>query len=196
MKRRYTASMTKITLRPLALTAAFTALLTALPVSADQTDERLNGLFDRLGVSSDPASIRATENSIWEIWLQHSNPDVERLLVMGTQRMNARQFPEALLIFNELVNVVPDFAEAWNKRATLYYMVGNFEASIDDIEATLELEPRHFGALSGLGLVYLQQGELQKARQAFADLIAVHPNSPNAQENLRYVTEQLQKNLI
>ncbi len=183
-------------LRSLASTALICPLLYSLQAAADQTDERLDDLFDNLSVSSDPASIRATENRIWEIWLQHSNPDVERLLVIGTQRMNSRQFPEALLIFNELVNSVPDFAEAWNKRATLYYMVGNFEASIEDIEATLKLEPRHFGALSGLGLVYLQQGELQKARQAFAELIEVHPNSPNAQENLRYVTEQLQKNLI
>ncbi len=178
------------------LLAGLLMLAPAVPVHADQTDARLNALFADLGDSADIGRIRATENQIWEIWLQHANPDVERLLVMGTERMNTRQYPEALLIFNQLVESVPDFAEAWNKRATLFYMLGNFEASIEDIETTLALEPRHFGALSGLGLVYLQQGELQKAREAFENLIEVHPNSPNAQENLRYVIERLQRDLI
>jgi len=189
----------RTTSRVIRLALLLTTVLTAsapLLTHADQNDERLDGLFADLGSNSDIRRIRATENRIWEIWLQHANPDVERLLVIGTERMNNRQYPEALLVFNQLVESVPDFAEAWNKRATLFYMLGNFEASIDDIEATLELEPRHFGALSGLGLVYLQQGELQKARQAFEELIGVHPNSPNAQENLRYVIERLQKDLI
>jgi tetratricopeptide (TPR) repeat protein len=181
---------------PRLLLASLLLLIPVVPVNADQKDERLNELFADLGDTSDIGSIRATENQIWEIWLQHANPDVERLLVMGTERMNTRQYPEALLIFNQLVESVPDFAEAWNKRATLFYMLGNFEASIEDIETTLELEPRHFGALSGLGLVYLQQGELQKAREAFENLIEVHPHSPNAQENLRYVMERLQRDLI
>lgn len=178
------------------LLASLLLLIHVLPVHADQKDERLNALFADLGDTSDIRRIRATENQIWEIWLQHANPDVERLLVIGTERMNTQQYPEALLIFNQLVESVPDFAEAWNKRATLFYMLGNFEASIADIETTLELEPRHFGALSGLGLVYLQQGELQKAREAFESLIDVHPHSPNAQENLRYVIERLQRDLI
>ena len=115
---------------------------------------------------------------------------------IGTQRMNSRRYPEALLIFSQITENFPRYAEGWNKRATLYYMLGSFEESIADIEKTLELEPRHFGALSGLGLVYLQQDELGKARQAFEDLIAVHPNSRNAQENLEYVLERMRTEVI
>ena len=117
-------------------------------------------------------------------------------MVLGTEAMNRRQFPEALLIFTQIVENFPEFAEGWNKRATLHYLVGNTEASVSDIERTLALEPRHFGALSGLGLVYLQQGKLTQAKDAFEKLIAVHPNSPNAQENLRLVIEQIAVNII
>jgi tetratricopeptide (TPR) repeat protein len=164
--------------------------------AADQADSRLDALFEQLQLSENPAQIRTTESEIWSIWLTHPNSDVERLMVLGTEAMNRRQFPEALLIFTQIVETFPEFAEGWNKRATLYYLVGNTAASVSDIEKTLALEPRHFGALSGLGLVYLQQGKLTEAKDAFEKLIAVHPNSPNAQENLRLVIEQIAVNII
>ena len=167
-----------------------------LNLYADQTDERLNGLFEQLLLVSNPVVLRATENRIWEIWLEHENADVQQLLTLGTEAMNRRQFPEALLIFSQIVENFPDFSEGWNKRATLFYLVGNTDASIKDIKRTLELEPRHFGALSGLGLVYLQQGKLALAEEAFLQLITVHPNSPSAQDNLRLVREQRAANMF
>ncbi|HAJ76044.1 MAG: tetratricopeptide repeat protein [Gammaproteobacteria bacterium] len=163
---------------------------------ADQTDTRLDPLLTSLLVSGDLSAIRATENQIWEIWLQHANSDVEQLMQMGIQRMNFQRYPDALLIFNQIIENFPDYAEAWNKRATLHYLLGNLDESIADIEKTLELEPRHFGALSGLGLVYIQRDELSKARQAFENLVDVHPNSPNAQQNLKSVVESLRLNVI
>ncbi|MBQ86733.1 MAG: hypothetical protein CMQ16_10055, partial [Gammaproteobacteria bacterium] len=182
--------------------ARFTKLICGLSISAtlnlhaDQTDERLSGLFEQLSRVSNPVMLRATENRIWEIWLEHENIDVQRLVTLGTEAMNRRQFPEALLIFSQIVENFPDFAEGWNKRATLYYLVGNTDASIEDIKRALELEPRHFGALSGLGLVYLQQGKLALAEEAFLQLITIHPNSPSAQDNLRLVREQRAVNVI
>ena len=165
-------------------------------VPADQTDDRLETLFITLSSSSDEQVIRSTENQIWEIWFAHPNSDVERLMQIGVQRMNANRQTEALIIFSELVENFPDYAEAWNRRATLHYILGNYQESIDDIERVLSLEPRHFGALSGLGLVYLQLDQLRKAKEAFEDLIEVHPNSPNARENLRRVNEDLRLNVI
>ena len=162
----------------------------------DQTDPRLDELFVTLKQTADGQVIRITENRIWSIWLQHSNSTVEDLMQMGTVRMNSEMYSEALLIYNRIIENFPDYAEAWNKRATLYYMVGNHDASIADIEKVLALEPRHFGALSGLGLVYIQREELGKAKQAFEDLIAVHPNSPNAQQNLQSVIDSLRLNII
>jgi tetratricopeptide (TPR) repeat protein len=101
-----------------------------------------------------------------------------------------------VLIFTQLIENFPDYAEGWNRRATLHYILGNLDESVADIEKVLELEPRHFGALSGLGLVFLQQKQLSKAKQAFENLVDLHPNSPNAQENLRRVTEDLRLNVI
>ena len=122
-------------------------------VPADQTDDRLETLFITLSSSSDKQVIRATENQIWDIWFAHPNSDVERLMQIGVQRMNANRQSEAMIIFSQLVENFPDYAEAWNRRATLHYILGNYQESIDDIERVLSLEPRHFGALSGLGLV-------------------------------------------
>ena len=165
-------------------------------VLGDQTDARLDMLFRTLSSTSNTQIIASTENKIWEIWFNHPNSDVERLMQIGVQRMNANRQSEAMLIFNELIANFPDYAEAWNRRATLHYLLGNYQESISDIENVLALEPRHFGALSGLGLVYLQLEQLGKAKQAFEDLLDVHPNSPKARENLRKVDQDLRLNVI
>jgi tetratricopeptide (TPR) repeat protein len=176
----------------------FLICLLFLPVSviADQSDERLDELFATLLISTDLTTIRSTENQIWEIWFNHANEDVEQLVQMGVTRMNYNRYAEAMLIFTQLIENFPDYAEGWNRRATLHYILGNLDESVADIEKVLELEPRHFGALSGLGLVFLQQKQLSKAKQAFENLVDLHPNSPNAQENLRRVTEDLRLNVI
>ena len=180
----------------LALLVAMSALYFSGIANADQTDPRLNELFAQLQLQSNNIALRGIESQIWDIWLAHPNPDVERLMLLGTASMNAQATSDALLVFSQLTTSFPDYAEAWNKRATLYYLLGDLDASIADIEKTLALEPRHFGALSGLGLVYIQRNELRKAKQAFEDLIAVHPNSPNARENLDAVNESLRLNII
>lgn len=163
---------------------------------ADQTDNRLADLFATLQETKNVRTIAITESQIWEIWLQHANADVQQLMLVGTQRMNAQRFAEAMVVFNRLTESFPNYAEGWNKRATLHYVLGNLDASVSDIERTLELEPRHFGALSGLGMVFIQRKELSKAKKAFEDLIEVHPNSPNAKQNLELVEEQLRFSII
>ncbi|NQV69581.1 MAG: tetratricopeptide repeat protein [Pseudohongiella sp.] len=173
-----------------------TAMLIPSPGFSDQSDSRLDNLFSLLKQTENPATLRNTENQIWEIWLQHPNADVERLMLLATQRMNSQHYTEALAVFSQIIKSFPDYAEGWNKRATLHYVVGNLDASVSDIEKTLELEPRHFGALSGLGMVYIQREELSKAKQSFEELIKLHPNSPNAQQNLEFVNERLRLTII
>jgi tetratricopeptide (TPR) repeat protein len=163
---------------------------------ADQTDARLDELFSVLGQTGDVNIIQATENKIWEIWMEHLDADVEALMLVGTQRMNMQYYSDALAVYSEIIKTYPDYAEAWNKRATLYYLAGDLDASIDDIKHTLALEPRHFGALSGLGLVYIQRNELQKAKDAFETLLQVHPQSPNAQQSLEMVNQSLRMSII
>ena len=170
--------------------------LTNSLLHADQTDERLGDLFATLQNLENGRTVQTIESQIWEIWLQHPNADVQQLMIVGTQRMNDQRYAEAMVVFNRLTEIFPDYAEGWNKRATLHYVLGNLDASISDIEKTLELEPRHFGALSGLGMVFIQRKELSKAKKAFQDLIDVHPSSPGAKQNLELVEEQLRFNII
>ena len=170
--------------------------LTSDFLHADQTDERLDDLFTALQEAENARTIQITERQIWEIWLQHANADVQQLMLVGTQRMNTQRYAEAMVVFNRLTDIFPGYAEGWNKRATLHYVLGNLDASVSDIHKTLELEPRHFGALSGLGMVFIQRKELSKAKRAFEDLIEVHPNSPNAKQNLELVEEQLRFSVI
>lgn len=163
---------------------------------ADQTDPRLDALFQVLQQSADARELAAAEDRIWTIWISHANPEVEQLMLAATQLMNNNRLGDALSLYTGIIRRFPDYAEAWNKRATLYYLAGNFEASISDINRTLELEPRHFGALSGLGLIFIRQNELRSARKAFEDVLRVHPHSVSAMENLAQVNQALKASII
>ena len=163
-------------------------LLAAGPIAmAAQDDPRLDPLFERLHAAAGAQDVGAIEQSIWRIWGESGDEGVDRLLRVGTQAMMARQFDSALEIFNMVIERRPDFAEGWNTRATLLYLVGDYQASIDDVERTLALEPRHFGALSGLGLIHLALGNAKPALEAFEAALTVHPHLRNPR---RYV-EQL-----
>ncbi|MEX0619200.1 MAG: tetratricopeptide repeat protein [Pseudohongiellaceae bacterium] len=172
------------------------ALLVCLPVEGDQNDPRLDELFSVLEQSSNRQELRVAENRIWEIWMQHPDEDAARLLAVATDRMNRQQIADAMALFNGVIEQYPNFAEAWNKRATLHYLLGDHAASIEDIHQALELEPRHFGAISGLGLVYLQQDDLMPARAAFQRLLRIYPHSTNALENLRLIDERIRTRFI
>ena len=128
------------------------------PVLADQTDPRLDNLFGILQSSDQRIELRAAENLIWATWLQHDNTEYERLMRRGAQAMGERRYDQAIGISSSLIQKAPDYAEAWNKRATVYFLIGDLSLSIKDVDRTLELEPRHFGALSGLGQIELLRG--------------------------------------
>ncbi len=168
----------------------------ALGQAASAAQQELDTYFAVLQQVDSPAIIRDTENKIWEIWMSHEDENAERLLIAGIERMNNGQHGPAMLAFDRLIEFFPDYMEAWNKRATLHYLLGNFDASIKDIEQTLALEPRHFGALSGLSLIYIQRDELTQARDVLEELLLVHPNSPNARQNLELVLERLASQVI
>jgi tetratricopeptide (TPR) repeat protein len=106
--------------------------------------------------------------------------------------MAAEQLPVALDYFNRLVTLAPDFAEAWNKRATVYYLMGDYRASVLDIERTLELEPRHFGALSGLGLIYDAIEEPAAALRSFEAAVAINPHLDSTRQRIDALRRQLQ----
>lgn len=151
---------------------------------ADQLDPRLDALFQRLKATADPAEGTAIGARIWRIWTRAEEAEESRLMGLGLAAMARGAHDEALGYFDRLVGRSPDFAEAWNKRATLHYLVGDYEASVADIIRTLELEPRHFGALSGLGLIYLALDEPAAALKSFEAALAINPHLEGVRERI------------
>ena len=143
---------------------------------ADQTDPRLPELFERLKLSTDAKTAQLTASDIWRIWLEKpDNERLSRLLRKGTEQMNEGRLLEAENLFTEVIHAAPDFAEAWNKRATVYFLMGAYELSKQDIAQTIAREPRHFGALSGLGLVETHIGDYDAALKAYEKAASIHP---------------------
>ena len=171
--------------------AAAAALSFATVGLANQNDPRLGPLFDRLKAAPNAEAAAPEELAIWRIWHESGSAGIDALMARGLGAMNARDLPAALATFDEMVRLAPEFAEAWNKRATVNYLMGRLPESIADIDRTLALEPRHFGALSGLGLVYLALEEEEKALAAFDRALAVHPNLSGADTHIRALREKL-----
>ena len=155
----------------IACVAAFAA-----PALADQTDDRLDGLFARLEESKTEAEAELLEKAIWRIWQQPKTAGVRVLMRVGMQDLNEGRYQAAEQNFSAAIEFEPEFAEAWNKRATVRYLMNDFVGSVEDIKRTLVLEERHFGALSGLGLIYDALDQKEAAVQAFEAALKIHPH--------------------
>lgn len=179
-----------------ALLAAIGLLTIAATLRADQDDPRLPTYFDQLVGAPDPISAHTIERQIWRIWYEHENSDIEALLRDGDLKMNRGDFPAALADFNAVIESDPDFAEGWNRRATLRYLMGDYAGSIADIDETLVREPRHFGALAGLGLVNMELGEEEQALDAFERALVVHPQFAGPRANAEYLRRKIEEGQI
>jgi tetratricopeptide (TPR) repeat protein len=175
----------------LLLALAFLAAVSAAPARAGQDDPRLNALFAALKSTKSDEEAAATEQEIWRIWTENKNPEIERLMRRGVAAMAADDNEAALDAFVSVTKYDEKFAEGWNKRATVEFAMGDFQASVADIERTLALEPRHFGALSGLGQIYLELGRKKLALKAFRDALAIDPHL----SDVRAQVEELEKAL-
>ena len=149
---------------------------------ADQNDPRLNNLFKKLNETENQDEIRDLISDIWNIWYEVDDPKVIEYFEKGIQAMNLRNYPLAIRFFNNLIEEDPNFAEGWNKRATVHFMMGNFDQSMQDIIKTLELEPRHFGALDGMGLIFIHQGQFQQAIDVYDKMLEIFPFSVKTME--------------
>jgi tetratricopeptide (TPR) repeat protein len=166
------------------------------PAAADQNDARLDELFKKLQETTDLLELRSTETEIWNIWTDSGRADVNALMDEGLESMQARNYDMALEKFDEIVELAPDFAEGWNKRATVYYLMHQLNESMQDVQRTLKLEPRHFGALSGIGLIFMEIGDEAGAIQAFEEVLKVHPYSPGTRENIKRLRSNLRDSMI
>lgn len=159
--------------------------------NADQTDERLGPLFIDLQESTDRRLAKQAESEIWAIW--HESPDKKSSEIMRDARraLNENDFDAAITDLNSLVEHAPEFAEAWNQRAIVLYLAGDFPGALRDIEQTLLLEPRHFGAMSGRAQVYLQIDEPELALQAFESVLDRNPWMNNIREQIAMVRDHI-----
>jgi tetratricopeptide (TPR) repeat protein len=136
-------------------------------------DARL--LYPRL--RDDSARVRSdAETALWALWSRSGDPGLDELLARGVELMNDGRLRQATAMFSEVIRKMPSFAEAWNKRATAYYLEGRYRESIADCRQVLKRNPRHFGALAGLGQIYVALGEDERALSWFRRALAVNPN--------------------
>lgn len=186
MLRRFSRSVTGAAILGLLVSAGG-----AEPALADQDDPRLDGLFRRLQSTSDAVEARAVEQRIWRVWLEADDAGLNRLMQQGIAAMHNRQYATALQAFDRMVEQAPEFAEGWNKRATVHFLMGNLRASVEDIRQTLALEPRHFGALFGLGLIYDALEQPAAALRSFEATLALNPHSESTRQKVEELREQL-----
>jgi tetratricopeptide (TPR) repeat protein len=167
----------------MALLVLFTvaAILSADPGRAQpQPDaaakaQRLDELFGRLKSATDQAEADAAVAEIWRLWQRTGTPELDELMERVAALIGQGLAPLALPMLDDMVAREPDWAEAWNKRATALYIVGAHDRSLADIDRVLALEPRHFGALAGLGLIRMARGQYREALDAYRRALAVNP---------------------
>jgi tetratricopeptide (TPR) repeat protein len=140
----------------------------------------------------DPLVRKLAERAMWEVWSRSGDPAVDRLLATGIEQMSAREGELAVQTFTEVIRRRPDFAEGWNKRATVHYLMGEYQKSLADCDEVMKRNPYHFGALSGYGMIYLQLDQPAKALDYFQRALKVNPNL----ESIDQTVEMLKPLLI
>lgn len=161
------------------------------PVLADQNAENLDPLFRELANAEYPETAQQLEREIWRAWLESGDEAVDEKLRAGIRAMQSGRMDAAIERFSKVVEMAPEFAEGWNKRATAYYLNDELAKSMLDIQKTLSLEPRHFGAISGMGLIFLQRGDERAALDAFEEVLKIHPMAPGAGKHAQRLREKL-----
>jgi tetratricopeptide (TPR) repeat protein len=168
------------------LIALLTVVILALPLRAQETPstvptaEQLDQFFGQLKSVEGGAQVLTAERKIWQLWMEGGSPSQNNTLQQATTLMEIGALAESEAILNQLITSTQSFSEAYNKRATLYYLMGRYQQSLDDIALTLELEPRHFGALSGKGMVLQRMGRNGEALAAYREALLVNPHMVGA----------------
>jgi tetratricopeptide (TPR) repeat protein len=145
-------------------------------IPAASMPQRLGELFHHLAAAPTPVDASRIEDAIWDVWMSHADADAQDALQQATRAIADRALDEAEAILDGLIALQPDYAEAWNKRATLYFLQRRDRESVADIRRVLELEPRHFGAICGFGQICLRQGDRASALFAFDAALRVNPH--------------------
>jgi tetratricopeptide (TPR) repeat protein len=160
-------------------------------VGADRT-RGLDFLFGALKVAPDEASARHVEARIWALWMQTPSDTAALLMMRAKAAMDAQQMDVAMKLLDAVIKLRPDYVEGWNRRATLYYLQNDYAHSLEDIEQVLVREPRHFGALAGLGMIMQDLGDEKRALDAFRKALAVDPYLEKVPELVKTLSEKVE----
>jgi tetratricopeptide (TPR) repeat protein len=163
------------------------AVLGKLGTMADM-DPLLAALYDE-----DDTTRAYAEGALWQLWMRSGDATVDQLLRTGIKQMEEGRMGQAVDTFTRVIERKPEFAEGWNKRATAYYLMGDFDQSLKDCDEVIARNPAHFGALSGYGLIYVAKGELEKALGFFARALEINPNMPGVQQSIELIQYRLGK---
>jgi tetratricopeptide (TPR) repeat protein len=153
--------------------------------------QNLDRLFEALKIAPDDESAKYIENRIWAIWLASGSDTANLLMGRVKTAMEAKDFELAIRLLNAIIDMRPDFIEAWNRRATLYYMRKDFTRAIGDIREVLAREPRHFGALAGLGIILQEFGDDKRALDAFRRALAIHPHIERVPDMVKRLSDKI-----
>ena len=165
-------------------------------LNAEDRDKQLEVLFDELK-SNNNNFVNETEQKIWKIWSTHPKDQFLTLkLAEGSKLVVNNELSKAIVIFTEVINKDPSWAEAWNKRATVLYMIGNYEESQNDINKVLNLEKRHFGALAGQGLVNIQLKNYEKAIESYEKAQEIYPAMQSPKIMIKKIRKLIDQQLI
>ena len=164
-------------------------------VQADQ--KNLDQLFQKLKSENNQSIARSIEDKIWNLWTTHnSDNSLTQMMSYGTILMNNRNYDEANRIFTKIIKADPNWAEAWNKRATVYYYQKKYKLSQSDIDKVIELENRHFGALSGQGMVQIKLDNLEKALDSYKKVLEIYPSNKAAQTLVDEIEKTIKEETI
>jgi tetratricopeptide (TPR) repeat protein len=152
----------------------------------------LDFLFGALKAAPDEASAKHVEARIWAVWMQTPSDTAALLMTRAKAAMDAHQIDVALKLLDAVVKLRPDYIEGWNRRATLFYLKNDYTRSLEDIEQVLVREPRHFGALAGLGMIMQDLGDEKRALDAFRKALAVNPHLDKVPELVKTLSEKVE----
>tara|TARA_B100000686_G_scaffold320394_1_gene371996 strand:+ start:563 stop:1126 length:564 start_codon:yes stop_codon:yes gene_type:complete len=170
-------------------------------VNAEEKTVELNKLFTQLKNTKNLSSAQIVENEIWKIWEKHPSNDrrgyrLTELLNQGSLLINRGEFSKAYEILTQIIIADPNWSEAWNKRALVLYLMKKYQSSLDDIKITLSLEPRHFGALSGRALNYIELNQYEKAIESYKAAQKIYPAIDSAKKMIPQLQELIKDQAV
>jgi tetratricopeptide (TPR) repeat protein len=152
----------------------------------------LNTLFDALKIAPDEDSAKAIEERIWSVWMVSGSDTCNLLMGRVKAAADDKEYDLAIKLLNAIIAIKPNYVEAWNQRATVYYLMSDYGHAIADIREVLSREPRHFGALSGLGLILQDIGDDKHALEAYRKALAIDPHLEHIPDVVKTLTEKVE----